>query len=103
VREGLESLVAETDADELIAAAAIHGHSARGHSYEIPATDDGHSVRGHRASFEPDGFRGWAVDIVRDLNYCQTLGCRQSRSAAPPPRQGARLVGPGRKDGVCGA
>jgi hypothetical protein len=38
VREGPESLVAETDADELIAAAAIHDHSARVHSYEILAT-----------------------------------------------------------------
>ena len=37
VREGLESVVAETMADELIVAAAIHDHSARVHSYEILA------------------------------------------------------------------
>ena len=38
VREGLESVIAETEADELIVAAAIHDHSARVHSYEILAT-----------------------------------------------------------------
>jgi len=38
VREGLESVVAETRADELIVAAAIHDHSARVRSYEILAT-----------------------------------------------------------------
>jgi luciferase family oxidoreductase group 1 len=38
VREGLESVVAETQADELIVAAAIHDHSARVHSYEILAS-----------------------------------------------------------------
>jgi alkanesulfonate monooxygenase SsuD/methylene tetrahydromethanopterin reductase-like flavin-dependent oxidoreductase (luciferase family) len=37
VREGLESVIAETMADELIVAAAIHDHSARVHSYEILA------------------------------------------------------------------
>ena len=37
VREGLESVIAETGADELIVAAAIHDHSARVHSYEILA------------------------------------------------------------------
>ena len=38
VRAGLESLVAETDADELIVAAAIHDHDARLHSYELLGT-----------------------------------------------------------------
>jgi hypothetical protein len=38
VREGLESVIAETKADELIVAAAIHDHLARVHSYEILAT-----------------------------------------------------------------
>jgi luciferase family oxidoreductase group 1 len=38
VRKGLESVIAETRADELIVAAAIHDHSARVHSYEILAT-----------------------------------------------------------------
>ena len=38
VREGLESVIAETDADELIVAAAIHDHAARVRSYEILAT-----------------------------------------------------------------
>jgi luciferase family oxidoreductase group 1 len=37
VREGLESVIGETIADELIVAAAIHDHSARVHSYEILA------------------------------------------------------------------
>ena len=37
MREGLESVIAETMADELIVAAAIHDHSARVHSYEILA------------------------------------------------------------------
>ena len=37
VREGLASVIAETTADELIVAAAIHDHSARVHSYEILA------------------------------------------------------------------
>ena len=37
VRAGLESIIAETMADELIVAAAIHDHSARVHSYEILA------------------------------------------------------------------
>jgi luciferase family oxidoreductase group 1 len=35
VRAGLEQFTAETQADELIVAAAIHGHSARLHSYEL--------------------------------------------------------------------
>jgi luciferase family oxidoreductase group 1 len=35
VRAGLEGLVAETGADELIAAAAIHDHAARLRSYEL--------------------------------------------------------------------
>jgi luciferase family oxidoreductase group 1 len=35
VRDGLEALVAETGADEIIAAAAIHDHSARLRSYEL--------------------------------------------------------------------
>jgi luciferase family oxidoreductase group 1 len=38
VREGLESVITETNADELIVAAAIHDHSARVRSYEILAT-----------------------------------------------------------------
>ena len=38
VREGLESVIAETDADELIVAAAIYDHSARVHSYELLAS-----------------------------------------------------------------
>jgi hypothetical protein len=38
VRAGLESVIAETGADELIVAAAIHDHSARVRSYEILAT-----------------------------------------------------------------
>ena len=38
VREGLESVIAETSADELIVAAAIYDHSARVRSYEILAT-----------------------------------------------------------------
>ena len=38
VREGLQSVIAETDADELIVAAAIHDHPARVRSYEILAT-----------------------------------------------------------------
>jgi len=37
VREGLESVLAETSADELIVASAIHDHSARIRSYEILA------------------------------------------------------------------
>ena len=37
VRAGLEAVIAETMADELIVAAAIHDHSARVHSYEILA------------------------------------------------------------------
>ncbi len=37
VRAGLESVLAETVADELIVAAAIHDHAARVHSYEILA------------------------------------------------------------------
>ena len=38
VRAGLEAFVAETQADEVIVAAAIHDHSARVRSYEILAT-----------------------------------------------------------------
>ena len=37
VQQGLEAVLAETMADELIVAAAIHDHSARVHSYEILA------------------------------------------------------------------
>jgi luciferase family oxidoreductase group 1 len=37
VRSGLEAFVAETDADELIVAAAIHHHAARLRSYELLA------------------------------------------------------------------
>jgi luciferase family oxidoreductase group 1 len=37
VRAGLESFVAETEADELIVAAAIHDHAARLRSYELLA------------------------------------------------------------------
>ena len=37
VREGLESVIAETRADELIVAAAIHDHATRVRSYEILA------------------------------------------------------------------
>jgi luciferase family oxidoreductase group 1 len=35
VREGLESVITETEADELIVAAAIHDHAARLRSYEL--------------------------------------------------------------------
>ena len=35
VRAGLEEFTAETGADELIVAAAIHDHAARLHSYEL--------------------------------------------------------------------
>ena len=37
VRAGLEAVVAETGADELIVASAIHDHRARVRSYEILA------------------------------------------------------------------
>jgi luciferase family oxidoreductase group 1 len=37
VRAGLDAFVAETDADELIVAAAIHDHAARVRSYELLA------------------------------------------------------------------
>jgi hypothetical protein len=37
VRTGLEGFVAETAADELILAAAIHDHEARLRSYELLA------------------------------------------------------------------
>ena len=37
VREGLEGVIVETDADELIVASAIHDHAARVRSYEILA------------------------------------------------------------------
>ncbi len=37
VREGLERVIAETGADELIVASAVHDHSARIRSYEILA------------------------------------------------------------------
>jgi luciferase family oxidoreductase group 1 len=37
VRAGLEAFAAETDADELILASAIHDHAARVHSYELLA------------------------------------------------------------------
>ena len=37
VREGLEGVIAETRADELIVASAIHDHAARVRSYEILA------------------------------------------------------------------
>jgi alkanesulfonate monooxygenase SsuD/methylene tetrahydromethanopterin reductase-like flavin-dependent oxidoreductase (luciferase family) len=37
VRAGLEGVLAETGADELIVAAAIHDHAARIRSYEILA------------------------------------------------------------------
>jgi luciferase family oxidoreductase group 1 len=39
VRSGLERLVEETSADELILAAAIHDHGARLHSYRLAAAD----------------------------------------------------------------
>ena len=56
VREGLESVIAETMADELIVAAAIHDHSARVHSYEILAeVQQALSSRLH--PLETDGFR----------------------------------------------
>ena len=35
VRAGLEQFTAETGADEIIVAAAIHDHAARLHSYEL--------------------------------------------------------------------
>ena len=35
VRAGLEGLIAETEPDELIVAAAIHDHAARLRSYEL--------------------------------------------------------------------
>jgi alkanesulfonate monooxygenase SsuD/methylene tetrahydromethanopterin reductase-like flavin-dependent oxidoreductase (luciferase family) len=37
VRDGLEAVVAETAADELIVASAVYDHEARVHSYEILA------------------------------------------------------------------
>ena len=37
VRDGLDAFVAETQADELIVASAIHDHAARLHSYELLA------------------------------------------------------------------
>ena len=37
VRDGLERVIAETGADELIVASAVHDQSARIHSYEILA------------------------------------------------------------------
>jgi luciferase family oxidoreductase group 1 len=40
VRAGLEGLVAETGADEVIVAAAIHDHAARLRSYELLASLD---------------------------------------------------------------
>jgi luciferase family oxidoreductase group 1 len=49
VREGLESVIAETMADELIVAAAIHDHSARVHSYEILANVRQALSSSHRA------------------------------------------------------
>jgi alkanesulfonate monooxygenase SsuD/methylene tetrahydromethanopterin reductase-like flavin-dependent oxidoreductase (luciferase family) len=49
VRRGLESVIAETEADELIVAAAIHDHSARVRSYEILA-----AVR-HELGAQPAG------------------------------------------------
>jgi alkanesulfonate monooxygenase SsuD/methylene tetrahydromethanopterin reductase-like flavin-dependent oxidoreductase (luciferase family) len=38
VRSGLEDFVAETGADELIVASAIHDHAARLRSYELLAS-----------------------------------------------------------------
>ena len=43
VREGLEVVVGETRADELIVASAIHDHAARVHSYEILWASGEHS------------------------------------------------------------
>jgi alkanesulfonate monooxygenase SsuD/methylene tetrahydromethanopterin reductase-like flavin-dependent oxidoreductase (luciferase family) len=40
VRVGLEAFVAETEADEVIVAAAIHDHAARLRSYELLASLD---------------------------------------------------------------
>ena len=37
VRDGLERVIAETGADELIVAGAVHDHAARIRSYEILA------------------------------------------------------------------
>jgi alkanesulfonate monooxygenase SsuD/methylene tetrahydromethanopterin reductase-like flavin-dependent oxidoreductase (luciferase family) len=37
VRKGLDAFVAETQADELIVASAIHDHAARLRSYELLA------------------------------------------------------------------
>jgi alkanesulfonate monooxygenase SsuD/methylene tetrahydromethanopterin reductase-like flavin-dependent oxidoreductase (luciferase family) len=37
VRAGLDGLVEETEADELIIAAAVHDHTARLRSYELLA------------------------------------------------------------------
>jgi alkanesulfonate monooxygenase SsuD/methylene tetrahydromethanopterin reductase-like flavin-dependent oxidoreductase (luciferase family) len=37
VKNGLEAFIAETQADEIIVAAAIYDHRARGRSYEIVA------------------------------------------------------------------
>ena len=56
VREGLEGVIAETDADELIVAAAIHDHSARVRSYEILASVR-QALRRSRSRPEPGGVR----------------------------------------------
>jgi luciferase family oxidoreductase group 1 len=45
VRDGLDGVLAETDADELIVASAIHDHAARVRSYEILA-----EIRGELAA-----------------------------------------------------
>ena len=49
VREGLDAVIAETAADELIVASAIHDHAARVRSYEILA-----EIRGVPAAPAPD-------------------------------------------------
>ena len=56
VREGLEGVIAETDADELIVAAAIHDHPARVRSYEILASVR-QALRLSRSRPEPGGVR----------------------------------------------
>lgn len=52
VREGLEALVAETEADELIVAAAIHDHGARLRSYELLGRVAGESATPNRLAVD---------------------------------------------------
>jgi alkanesulfonate monooxygenase SsuD/methylene tetrahydromethanopterin reductase-like flavin-dependent oxidoreductase (luciferase family) len=51
VARGLEALIAETDADELMLTAQIYGHAARLRSFEIAA-----EVRGRLVARQPTSF-----------------------------------------------